>query len=148
MPERARTDPWEPQGSNPLGPPGPQLRARMVASLQMHQCADASRAARPAQKLSALMTSPPATVPSACQTARLIEFLMNWTCPSAKRELTPPECALRAAILSDSQLQRGSERLLCGKPPRQSGSGSVGPRRWLYMLCPGAPKCHRTPRVS
>jgi len=23
MPERARTDPWEPQGSNPLGPPGP-----------------------------------------------------------------------------------------------------------------------------
>src|SRR5271157_3024091 len=22
MPERARTDPWEPQGSNPLGPPG------------------------------------------------------------------------------------------------------------------------------
>src|SRR5271157_6606846 len=26
MPERARTDPWEPQGSNPLGPPGPELR--------------------------------------------------------------------------------------------------------------------------
>jgi len=25
MPERARTDPWEPQGSNPLGPPGPDL---------------------------------------------------------------------------------------------------------------------------
>src|SRR5271157_5036738 len=25
MPERARTDPWEPQGSNPLGPPGPEL---------------------------------------------------------------------------------------------------------------------------
>src|SRR5208337_2317093 len=24
MPERARTDPWEPQGSNPLGPPGPE----------------------------------------------------------------------------------------------------------------------------
>jgi len=23
MPERARTDLWEPQGSNPLGPPGP-----------------------------------------------------------------------------------------------------------------------------
>ena len=27
MPERARTDLWEPQGSNPLGPPGPELRA-------------------------------------------------------------------------------------------------------------------------
>jgi len=27
MPERARTDPWEPQGSNPLGPPGPELHA-------------------------------------------------------------------------------------------------------------------------
>ena len=26
MPERARTDPWEPQGSNPLGPPGPEPR--------------------------------------------------------------------------------------------------------------------------
>ena len=25
MPERARTDPWEPQGSNPLGRPGPEL---------------------------------------------------------------------------------------------------------------------------
>src|SRR5208337_2169867 len=25
MPERARTDPWEPHGSNPLGPPGPNL---------------------------------------------------------------------------------------------------------------------------
>src|SRR5271165_1076294 len=25
MPERARTDPWEPQGSNPLGPPGPEF---------------------------------------------------------------------------------------------------------------------------
>src|SRR5271157_4664660 len=24
MPERARTDLWEPQGSNPLGPPGPE----------------------------------------------------------------------------------------------------------------------------
>jgi hypothetical protein len=30
MPERARTDLWEPQGSNPLGPPGPEL-ARPVA---------------------------------------------------------------------------------------------------------------------
>jgi len=28
MPERARTDPWEPQGSNPLGPPGPELCLR------------------------------------------------------------------------------------------------------------------------
>jgi len=28
MPERARTDPWEPQGSNPLGPPGPELLRR------------------------------------------------------------------------------------------------------------------------
>ena len=27
MPERARTDPWEPPGSNPLGPPGPELLA-------------------------------------------------------------------------------------------------------------------------
>src|SRR5271157_2074030 len=25
MPERARTDQWEPHGSNPLGPPGPEL---------------------------------------------------------------------------------------------------------------------------
>ncbi len=25
MPERARTNPWELQGSNPLGPPGPEL---------------------------------------------------------------------------------------------------------------------------
>ncbi len=25
MPEKARTDLWEPQGSNPLGPPGPEL---------------------------------------------------------------------------------------------------------------------------
>ena len=24
MPERARTDLWEPWGSNPLGPPGPE----------------------------------------------------------------------------------------------------------------------------
>jgi len=24
MPETARTDPWEPQGSNPLGPPNPE----------------------------------------------------------------------------------------------------------------------------
>ena len=38
MPERARTDPREPQGSNPLGPPGPELlqgerfrRARIIA---------------------------------------------------------------------------------------------------------------------
>jgi len=29
MPERARTEPWEPQGSNPLGPPGPELRTRL-----------------------------------------------------------------------------------------------------------------------
>jgi len=28
MPERARTDLWEPQGSNPLGPPGPELLVR------------------------------------------------------------------------------------------------------------------------
>src|SRR5271157_3704957 len=27
MPERARTDPREPQGSNPLGPPGPEVRS-------------------------------------------------------------------------------------------------------------------------
>src|SRR5271157_6001989 len=27
MPERARTDLWEPQGSNPLGPPGPEPAA-------------------------------------------------------------------------------------------------------------------------
>jgi len=26
MPERARTDLWEPQGSNPLGPPGLELQ--------------------------------------------------------------------------------------------------------------------------
>jgi len=26
MHERARTDPWEPKGSNPLGPPGPELK--------------------------------------------------------------------------------------------------------------------------
>ena len=26
MPERARTDLWEPRGSNPPGPPGPDLR--------------------------------------------------------------------------------------------------------------------------
>ena len=25
MRESASTDPWEPQGSNPLGPPGPEL---------------------------------------------------------------------------------------------------------------------------
>jgi len=31
MPERARTDPWEPQGSNPLGPPGPELSSGMDA---------------------------------------------------------------------------------------------------------------------
>ncbi len=30
MPERARTDPREPQGSNPLGPPGPELIATNV----------------------------------------------------------------------------------------------------------------------
>ena len=28
MSERARTDAWEPQGSNPLGPPGPELGVR------------------------------------------------------------------------------------------------------------------------
>ena len=28
MPERARTDLWEPQGSNPLGPPGPAPRLK------------------------------------------------------------------------------------------------------------------------
>jgi len=31
MPERARTDLWEPQGSNPLGPPGPELKTRPEA---------------------------------------------------------------------------------------------------------------------
>ena len=28
---------------------------------------------------------------------------------------------------------------LCGRPPRQSYRRSLGGRRWLYMLCPGAP---------
>ena len=30
MRESASTDPWEPQGSNPLGPPGPELRVRQL----------------------------------------------------------------------------------------------------------------------
>jgi len=29
MRESARTDPWEPQGSNPLGPPGPEPTAEL-----------------------------------------------------------------------------------------------------------------------
>jgi len=33
MPERARTDLWEPQGSNPLGPPGGTLRTFFAAIL-------------------------------------------------------------------------------------------------------------------
>jgi hypothetical protein len=33
MPERARTDLWEPQGSNPLGPPGPELGTYAKGSL-------------------------------------------------------------------------------------------------------------------
>ena len=37
---------------------------------------------------------------------------MNWTCPSAISEFTPPGCLLRAATFSDSQLHNGSERVL------------------------------------
>ena len=36
------------------------------------------------------ITSPPALVPSAHQTGRLIVCLMNATCPSPKPRLTPP----------------------------------------------------------
>src|SRR5271157_2312651 len=35
MPERARTDLWEPQGSNPLGPPGPELYVPGTLELRM-----------------------------------------------------------------------------------------------------------------
>jgi len=35
MPERARTDLWEPQGSNPLGPPGPELHKAAVIRHQI-----------------------------------------------------------------------------------------------------------------
>ncbi len=35
MPERARTDPREPQGSNPLWPPGPELPELPQASVGM-----------------------------------------------------------------------------------------------------------------
>jgi hypothetical protein len=31
MPERARTDPWEPQGSNPLGPPGQPFEGERIS---------------------------------------------------------------------------------------------------------------------
>jgi len=48
MPERARTDPWEPQGSNPLGPPGPEpndangiSRARDVRGKALDEAVDA-----------------------------------------------------------------------------------------------------------
>src|SRR5271157_6338235 len=37
MPERARTDPWEPQGSNPLGPPGPELVLFAELDSELHR---------------------------------------------------------------------------------------------------------------
>jgi len=42
MPERARTDLWEPQGSNPLGPPGPEL-PQVLGNLGLVRSAWASR---------------------------------------------------------------------------------------------------------
>lgn len=44
----------------------------------------------PAQYESALMTSPPAIVPSALQVIGLIVFLMNRTEPSQNEVFTPP----------------------------------------------------------
>ena len=46
---------------------------------------------------SELMTSPPAIEPRPTQMGKLIEFLKNWTEPSARSEFTPPECRLREA---------------------------------------------------
>ena len=46
---------------------------------------------------SELVTSPPAIEPRATQVGKLIEFLKNWTEPSARSEFTPPECRLREA---------------------------------------------------
>ena len=48
------------------------------------------------QKESALTTSPLATVWIAYQAGWLIEFLMNFTLPSAKATLIPPGCRLLA----------------------------------------------------
>ena len=53
------------------------------------------------QYASAETTSPPLRLPSACQVATLIEFLMNWTWPSAIRAWTPPGWLLRVVTLSE-----------------------------------------------
>jgi hypothetical protein len=45
------------------------------------------------------MTSPPAMVPRARQTVGSIEFLQNFTLPSAKRALTPPEWYTRRGLV-------------------------------------------------
>src|SRR3954453_15290356 len=65
-------------------------------------------------------TSPPSRLPRSCQVAVSIVFLMNLTEPSAIRASTPLGCLLRDATFSDRWFQSGSERLLCGRPPRRS----------------------------
>ncbi len=49
MPERARRDPWEPRGSNPPGPPGPELeqKARTTAGIYKFSQADVESFAVP-----------------------------------------------------------------------------------------------------
>src|SRR5438094_501386 len=51
-------------------------------------------------------TSPPARVPSRCQTLTSTLLLMNWTCPSQNSEWTPPTCLLRDAMLCERRLHQ------------------------------------------
>src|SRR6516165_9758691 len=81
------------------------------------------------QKLSALTTSPPARVPSARQTWRLIESLMNLTDPSPASMFTPPGCRLDGGMTARSARKKPHDR-------------ESGPETWVKMCCPhsqGAP---------
>ena len=73
------------------------------------------------------MTSPPATVASACQVARLIVFLMNWTCPSAKRELTPPECHASCRNIERQQAPEGGGAVAVRQAAPAIGEWIIGP---------------------
>ena len=50
-----------------------------------------------------LITSLPAIVPSAHQVVWLMEFLTNWTCPSAIRTFTPPGWKLEELLNRDAE---------------------------------------------
>ena len=75
----------------------------------------------PAQKASAVMTSPPARVIKALKTITLIEFLMNRTEPSANPQLNPPGCGEPAPKSEGCGLR--VERQVVGLGP---GNGLLG----------------------